>query len=82
MRRVDLIVSIGADHQQVRQIFLDQQILQKIERRRVQPLQIVEKQTPADAQGVRKRRGIVEMQGASEFSPLEAVEGRQAAVLL
>src|SRR5580698_4204418 len=52
MRRADLIVSIRADHQQVRQIFLDQQILQKIECRRVQPLQIVEKQ----AQGMLSAR--------------------------
>jgi len=44
VRRIDLIVPVSADHQHVRQIFLDQQILQKIERRRVQPLQIVEKQ--------------------------------------
>src|SRR5580704_9358954 len=44
VRRLDLIVPIGANYQQVRHIFLDQQILQKIERRRVQPLEIVEKQ--------------------------------------
>ena len=44
VRRVDLIVSISADHQQVRQILLDQQILQKVECGRIQPLQIVEKQ--------------------------------------
>ena len=44
VRRVDLIVPISADHQQVRQIFLDQQILQKVECCCIKPLQIVEKQ--------------------------------------
>ncbi len=37
------VVSIGADQQQVLHVWLDQQIFNQIERRRVEPLQIVEK---------------------------------------
>ena len=44
MSGIDLIVPIGADQHQVLQIRPGQQILQQIERRRVEPLQIVEKQ--------------------------------------
>ena len=44
MRRVDLIVSISADHQQVCQILSGEQVLQKVECCRIKPLQVVEKQ--------------------------------------
>ena len=44
MRRIDFIVSIRADQQQMLHVRLDQQIFQQIKRRRVQPLQIVEKE--------------------------------------
>ena len=40
----DLVVPIGADQQQVLHIRLGQQVLEQIERRRVEPLQIVEEQ--------------------------------------
>ena len=40
----DFIVAIGADQHQVAQIRLGQQVLQQIERRRVEPLQIVEEE--------------------------------------
>src|ERR1700757_3401150 len=40
----DFVVAIGADQQQVPQIRSGQQILKQVERRRVQPLQVVEKQ--------------------------------------
>ena len=41
---VDLVVAIGADQQQVPHVRLGQQILEQVERRRVEPLQIVEEQ--------------------------------------
>ena len=41
---IDLVVPIGADQQQVLQIGARQQILEQIECRRVQPLQVVEEQ--------------------------------------
>ena len=41
---IDLIVPIGADQQQVLHVRLRQQILEQVERRRVEPLQIVEEQ--------------------------------------
>src|SRR5262249_18341422 len=44
MSGTDLVVPIGADQHQVLQIRSDQQLLQQIERRRVEPLQIVEKE--------------------------------------
>ncbi len=44
MSRIDFVVPIGADQQQVLDIRPGQQILQQIQCRRVQPLQIVEKQ--------------------------------------
>src|SRR6202030_195275 len=44
VRGRDLVVPKGADQQQVVHIRLRQQILEQIERRRVQPLQIVEEQ--------------------------------------
>ena len=44
MGGIDLVVPIGADQQQVLHIRLGQQILEQIERCRVEPLQIVEEQ--------------------------------------
>src|SRR4029077_6392328 len=44
MRRIDLVVAIGADQHQMLQLRPGQQILQQIERRRVEPLQIVKEQ--------------------------------------
>src|ERR1700678_66151 len=44
VRRVDFIVSISPDDQQIRQILLDQQIFQKVEGRCIEPLQVVEEQ--------------------------------------
>ena len=44
MGGIDLVVAIGADQQQVPHLRLGQQILQQIERRRVEPLQIVEEE--------------------------------------
>ena len=44
MGGIDLIVPIGADDQQVPHILAGQQILEQIERRRVEPLQVVEEQ--------------------------------------
>ena len=41
---VDFVVAIGADQHQVLHIRLGQQILEQIERRRVEPLQVVEEQ--------------------------------------
>ena len=40
---VDLVVPVGADQQQMSNVRLGHQVLKQIERRRVQPLQIVEK---------------------------------------
>ena len=44
MRGVDLVVAVGADQQQVLHVGLGQQLLDQIERGRVEPLQIVEEQ--------------------------------------
>src|ERR1700733_6117049 len=44
MSRVNLIVPIGADQQQMVHVRLDQYILQEVQCRCVQPLQIIEKQ--------------------------------------
>src|SRR5262249_13044447 len=44
MGRIDLIVPVGANDQQMTHVRLGQQIFQQIERRGVQPLQIVEEQ--------------------------------------
>ena len=44
MGRVDFVVSIGADHQQMAQVGSDHQIFEKVERRRVDPMQIVEEE--------------------------------------
>ena len=44
MRGVDLVVAIGADQHQMPQLRPGQQILQQVERRRVEPLQIVEEE--------------------------------------
>ena len=44
VRGSDLVVAIGADQQQVPQIRVGQQILEQVERRRVEPLQVVEEQ--------------------------------------
>ena len=41
---IDLVVAIGADQHEVLQIRPGQQILQEVERRRVEPLQVVEEQ--------------------------------------
>ena len=44
MRGIDFVVPIGADQQQVLHVRLGQQIREQVERRRVEPLQIVEKE--------------------------------------
>ena len=44
MHRVDFVVSVGADYQQMCHVLLNQQILQKVECCRIEPLQVVEKQ--------------------------------------
>src|SRR5690348_14632416 len=44
MRRINFVVPIGTDQHQVLHIRLGQQILEQIERCRVEPLQIVEEQ--------------------------------------
>ena len=44
MGGVDLVVPIGADQQQVLNVPLGQEILEQVERRRVQPLQVVEEE--------------------------------------
>jgi len=43
MRGIDFVVPIGADHQQLPHVRLGQQVGEHVERRRVEPLQIVEK---------------------------------------
>jgi len=42
--RVDFVVAVGADQEQVLQVGANQQFLEKRERGRVQPLQVVEKE--------------------------------------
>jgi hypothetical protein len=44
MGRIDFVVPIGADHQQVLHVRLGQQVGEHVERRRVEPLQIVKKE--------------------------------------
>ena len=44
MDGVDFVVPVGADQHQVPDIWLGQQILEQIQRSRVEPLQIVEEQ--------------------------------------
>ena len=44
MGRSDFVVPVGADQQQVLHIRPGQQVLEQIERRRVEPLQVVEEQ--------------------------------------
>ena len=44
MRRGDLVVAIGADQQQVAQLGLGRQVLEQIQCRSIEPLQIVEEQ--------------------------------------
>src|ERR1700722_7488321 len=44
MRGIDLVVSIGANKKQVWDALVGEEILEQIERSRVEPLQIVEKQ--------------------------------------
>src|SRR5579863_5955969 len=44
MRGIDLVVPISADYHQVPQIRSSQQILQQVERRGAEPLQVVEEQ--------------------------------------
>ena len=44
MGGIDLVVPVGADQQQVLQLRPGQQILEQIERRSVEPLQVVEKE--------------------------------------
>ena len=44
MRRVDLVVPIRADEQEVLRLGLDEDVLQQLERRAIEPLQIVEEQ--------------------------------------
>ena len=44
VRGIDLVVPIRADEQQVLEIALGQQVFEQVERRRIQPLQVVEKE--------------------------------------
>ena len=44
VRGTDLVVPIGADHQQPLHIRLGQQVVEQVECRRVEPLQIVEEE--------------------------------------
>src|SRR5215469_8481014 len=44
MRGIDCVVPVSTDHHQVLHIRLLQQVLEQIERRRVEPLQVVEEQ--------------------------------------
>ena len=44
MRETDLVVSIGADQQQVPHLRVRDQVLEEVERRCIQPLQIVKEQ--------------------------------------
>jgi hypothetical protein len=44
MGGIDFVVPIGADHEQMLHVRLGQQVGEHIERRRVEPLQIVEKE--------------------------------------
>src|SRR3984957_2898766 len=44
MGSIDLVVTVGADQQQMLHLRLDQQILDQIEGGRIEPLQIVEEQ--------------------------------------
>ena len=56
MAGVDLVVPIGADEQQVSQVCLGQKILDEVERRRVQPLKIVEEERQRMFRLLRTRR--------------------------
>ena len=56
MGGIDLVVPVGADQQQVLHIRLGQQILEQVERRRVEPLQIVEEQRQRMLRAARRRR--------------------------
>ena len=44
MRRADLVVTIGADQQQMPQVGPGQQILEQVQHGRIEPLQVVEEQ--------------------------------------
>ncbi len=44
MGGIDFVVPIGADHQQLLHVRLGQQVGEHVERRRVEPLQIVEEE--------------------------------------
>src|SRR3954451_7466233 len=44
MRGIDLVVPVGTDQHQVPQVRAGQQILEQVERRGVEPLQVVEKE--------------------------------------
>src|SRR5207247_861238 len=44
MGGIDLVVPVGADQQQVPHVRLGQQVLEQVQRRRVEPLQIIEKE--------------------------------------
>src|SRR5215470_18956425 len=44
MRGIDFVVAVSTDHHQVLHIRLVQQVLEQVERRRVEPLQVVEEQ--------------------------------------
>jgi hypothetical protein len=44
MRRSDLVVAVGPDQQQVPHLRVREQVLEEVERRSIQPLQIVEEQ--------------------------------------
>src|SRR5215813_14319593 len=64
MGGVDFVVPVSTDHHQVLHIRLGQQILEQIERRRVEPLQIVEEQS----------KGILRSCEYSNESPKDQLE--------
>ena len=58
VRGADLVVPVGADQQQVAHLRMRDQMLEQIEGRRIQPLQIVEEQRQRMLRPRRTRRGI------------------------
>ena len=45
MGRIDFVIAIGADQQQMSNVRLQQQVFEQIKRRQVDPLQVIEKQS-------------------------------------
>ena len=57
VRGTDLVVPVGADQQQVPHLGVRDQVLEEVERRCIQPLQIVEEQRERVLRAARTRRG-------------------------